>query len=83
MVVDGAGWQKSKSFALPENLRLHFLPPYSPELNSQEHICDELRENHFHNHAFDSMDTLEMQLLKGLSQLEISPQAVKSFAGWE
>jgi len=48
MVVDGAGWHQSKSFALPENLRLHFLPPYSPELNPQEHIWDELREKHFH-----------------------------------
>ena len=83
MVVDGAGWHKSKSFALPENLRLHFLPPYSPELNPQEQIWDELRKNYFHNQAFDSMDTLEMQLLKGLSQLEKSPQAVKSIAGWE
>ena len=34
MVVDGAGWHKSKTFALPDNLRLHFLPPYSPELGS-------------------------------------------------
>ena len=25
MVVDGAGWHQSKNFALPENLRLHFL----------------------------------------------------------
>ena len=29
---------------LPENLRLHFLPPYSPEHNPQAHIWDELRE---------------------------------------
>jgi hypothetical protein len=29
------------------------------------------------------MDALEEQLLKGLSQLEQSPQAVKSIAGWE
>ncbi len=83
MVVDGAGWHKSKAFALPENLRLHFLPPYSPELNPQEHIWDELREKYFHNQAFDSMDALEEQLLKGLSQLEQSPQAVKSIAGWD
>ena len=83
MVVDGAGWHKSKTFALPENLRLHFLPPYSPDLNPQEHIWDELRENYFHNQVFDSMDTLEVQHLRGLSQLEKSPQAVKSIAGWE
>ena len=38
MVLDGAGWHKSKDFRLPDNLRLLFLPPYSPELNPQELI---------------------------------------------
>jgi transposase len=42
MVLDGAGWHKSTSFALPENLKLHFLSPYSPELNPVEHLWDEL-----------------------------------------
>ena len=74
---------RAKAFALPENLRLHFLLPYSPELNPQEHIWDELREKYFHNQAFHSMDALEVQLLKGLSHLEQSPQAVKSIAGWD
>ncbi|MDR2188763.1 MAG: transposase, partial [Azonexus sp.] len=30
MVLDGAGWHRSQRFKLPDNLRLHFLPPYSP-----------------------------------------------------
>ena len=82
MVVDGVGWHQSKSLALPENLRLHFLPPYSPELNPQEHIWDELREKHFHNQAFDSLDALEDQLVKGLSRLEKQPHIVKSITAW-
>jgi transposase len=83
MVVDGAGWHQSKSFALPENLRLHFLPPYSPELNPQEHIWDELREKYFHNQAFDSMDALEEQHLAGLRYLEQSPKIVESISVWD
>lgn len=83
MVVDGAGWHRSLAFTLPENLQLYFLPPYSPELNPQEHIWDELREKFFHNQAFDSMDALELQLLMGLQQLEQSPETVKSITGWE
>ena len=43
MVVDGAGWHRAQ-FKLPDKLKLHFLPPYSPELNPQEHIWDELRD---------------------------------------
>lgn len=83
MVVDGAGWHKSKSMVLPPNLKLHLLPPYSPELNPQEHLWDELREKYFHNQVFDSMEALEEQLLKGLQKLELSPEIVKSIAGWE
>jgi len=41
MILDGAEWHKRLSFALPENLKLHFLPPYSPELNPVEHLWDE------------------------------------------
>ena len=55
MMVDGAGWHKSHDLKLPENLRLFFLPPYSPELNFQEHLWDELREKYFHNRAFDNL----------------------------
>ncbi|WP_394807774.1 transposase [Nitrosomonas sp.] len=32
---------------LAENIRILFLPPYSPELNPQEHVWDELRESSF------------------------------------
>jgi transposase len=83
MIVDGAGWHKSKQIKLPENVKLHFLPPYSPELNPQEHLWDELREKSFHNKAFESMDALEDDLLEGLLALENDPQRVKSITGWE
>ena len=36
MVLDGADWHKRKGFRLPDNLRLLFLPPYSPDLNPIE-----------------------------------------------
>jgi transposase len=68
---------------LPDNLRLHFLPPYSPELNPQEHLWDELREKFFHNRAFESLDALEDQLVEGLRQLEMLPARVQSITGWE
>jgi transposase len=82
MVVDGAGWHKTK-FKLPDNLKLYFLPPYSPELNPQEHIWDELREKWFHNIVFDSLDVLENLLVAGLKALETNPTVVKSIAGWD
>ena len=43
MVVDGASSHVAKALVVPENIRLHRLPGYSPELNPQEHLWDELR----------------------------------------
>lgn len=83
MVVDGAGWHRSTGFKLPDNLRLLFLPPYSPELNPQEHIWDELREKFFHNQIFDSLDALEDQLVAGLCALEAGPDSVRSIVAWD
>ena len=82
MILDGAGWHKT-AFDLPKNLRLHFLPPYSPELNPQEHLWDELREKYFHNIVFDSLDALEDQLADGLRALEFDAETVKSISAWD
>jgi len=81
MVLDGAGWHKSQTMAIPENLHLLNLPPYSPELNPVEHVWDELREKHFHNRAFESLDALEDQLIVGLLALEADRQTANPFAG--
>lgn len=83
MVLDGAGWHKSNGLRLPDNMLLLFLTPYSPELNPQEHIWDELREKHFHNRAFDSLDALEDLLVSALRDLENSPNRVHSITAWD
>ncbi len=64
-------------------LRLLFLPPYSPELNPQEHIWDELREKYFHNRAFESLEALEDPRVIGLRALESNHERVKSITGWK
>ena len=38
MIVDGASSHVAKALVVPENIRLHRLPGYSPELNPQEHL---------------------------------------------
>jgi hypothetical protein len=83
MVLDGAGWHKSGALDLPANLRLLFLPPYSPELNPQEHVWDELREKFFHNCIFDSLQTLEDQLVIGLQTLEADLPRVRKIVAWD
>jgi transposase len=83
MVMDGAGWHRSQKLTLPDKLRTLFLPPYSPKLNPQEHLWDELREKYFHNKAFNSLSALENTLVSGLLALENNPQLVHSITAWD
>ena len=78
MQVDGAGWHCSQDLQLPENIRLIFQPPYSPELNPVEHLWDELREKYFPNRLFSSLDALQEQLCKGLNELAADPDQLCS-----
>jgi transposase len=82
MVLDGAGWHNSHSLKLPPNLRLLSLPPYSPEFNPVEHLWDELREKHFHNRVFDSLDALEDHLESASRDTEQSPARTRSVVAW-
>ncbi len=82
MILDGAGWHKSKLLKVPHNMRLVSLPPYSPELNPVEHIWDELREKSFHNRVFDSLDSLEDHLEESLRNLELDPERIHSIVSW-
>lgn len=82
MVIDGAGWHKSKALRLPENLRLLLLPPYSPELNPQEQVWAQLREQFFHNRVFDSLDALEEHLVLALHLLESEHERWRRLTAW-
>ena len=38
LIMDRAGWHKSKSLKLPDGITVLLLPPYSPELNPTENL---------------------------------------------
>ena len=44
LVLDGAGWHSARALAVPPNVTLVPLPPYSPELNPVERVWLYLRE---------------------------------------
>ena len=46
-------------------------------------MWDELREKHFHNRVFDSLDALEDQLEVALHTFEGNAKMVKSIVAWE
>lgn len=82
MLVDGAGWHRSKDLKIPENIRLIQQPSHSPELNPAEHIWEELRENHLHNEAFDSLDELQDRLCEALRNLNDDPDRLRSLTNF-
>ena len=58
LVLDGAGWHASKTLAVPANVTLFPLPPYSPELNPVERVWRHLRQNYLSNRAWADYDAL-------------------------
>ena len=49
MVLDGAAWHKTPNLKVPSNISLHFLPPYSPDLNPAENLWDFMKDNYLCN----------------------------------
>jgi len=82
MVLDGASSHKAKQLVVPENIRLLSLPGYSPELNPEEHIWDELREKVFPNAVLDHMDWVVERLKEGMSTLASDTDRVRSITAW-
>jgi transposase len=58
LIMDGAGWHKSKALKVPEGITVLLLPPYSPELNPVENLWHYLRSHHLSNRAYDDYDAL-------------------------
>jgi len=82
MVMDQAGWHLAGELVVPVNMRLIYLPPYSPELNPAEHLWEAVRENCFANHVFADLDAVEVALTKGLVALESDPGRTQSMTGF-
>jgi len=83
MVMDKAGWHQAKEVSIPDNMRIIFLPPYSPNLNPVEHLWEEIREKWFPNKVFKSLDAVEGVLVQALASLERSPEKVASITGFD
>jgi transposase len=58
LVLDGAPNHRCSDLAVPGNVTLLYLPPYSPELSPKENLWDEVREKRFKNYALKSMDAV-------------------------
>ena len=76
LILDGAGWHKSKSLSIPDNVTCLLLPAYSPELNPVENLWHYLRSHHLSNRAYRDYDDLFDAT--GDAWRQLTPEVIKS-----
>ena len=53
LIMDQAGWHKSRKLDVPDTITVLYLPPYSPELNPVERLWGYLRSHYLSNRVYD------------------------------
>ena len=56
MVLDGSRAHSNKKILLPKNITLHFLPPYSPQLNPIERLWSFIKRNYLSFKRYKDID---------------------------
>jgi transposase len=82
LVLDGAPNHRSGDLAVPENITLLYLPPYSPELNPKENLWDEIREKIFKNYALKSIYAVHAKLNQAILYIERNTKLVQSITSF-
>jgi transposase len=81
LVVDNAGWHTAKRLSVPANVRLHFLPPCTPELQPVEPFWALVREA-VANDTFDRLTDLRRRITRRCKRLAGDRAAVKGAIGF-
>jgi transposase len=84
LIVDGHSAHKSKmvqSFVegLEGRLRLFFLPPYSPQLNPDECVWNDLKNNTVGRMVIENAEMLKREVTKFLRFLQRTPERVRGY----
>ena len=79
LLLDNGKFHKGKKLVIPNNIRIIFQPPYSPELNPSEKIWWKLKRD-FTNRNFETLEEVEKFMEKGASSL--TNEQVKSICSF-
>ena len=78
LVLDRAGWHRAKALAVPGNVTLVPLPPYSPELNPVERVWLYLRERCFSLRVFKDYRAIVDACCAAWNRLVAEPDRLRS-----
>ncbi len=81
LVVDNAGWHRAKGLVVPGNVRLHFLPPCTPELQPVEPFWALVREAAA-NDTFGRLADLKRRVTRRCGWLARNRDTVKGAVGF-
>jgi len=84
LIVDGHPTHKAamvRKFVetVSDQLRLFYLPPYSPELNPDELVWNDLKNNGIGRMSIGTKETLKRGILSHLRSLQKMPSRIQSF----
>ena len=84
LIVDGHPTHKAVSVrkfieSVAPRLRLFFLPPYSPELNPDEHVWNDLKNHTLGRKVITGPDQMRKEVLSRMRWMGRTPQHVASF----
>lgn len=86
LIVDGHPAHKAKSVtrfietqSIKKRFRLFFLPPYSPELNPDERVWNDLKNNAVGQQAITTPDQMHGAVISHLRFIQKSPNRVRSY----
>lgn len=81
MIVDGAKYHKS---ALPwvanfaaDDIELHFLPAYSPNLNAAEQLWRRAKREATHNRYFPTLELLHRAVFRRFNRWQGNPASLR------
>jgi hypothetical protein len=78
LVLDGAGWHGAANLAIPDNLTLLPLPPYSPELNPVENVWQYLRQNQLSLRVWPDYEAIVDTCCRAWNALMAMPERLAS-----
>jgi putative transposase len=82
MLMDQAPWHKSKTLEVPKNIKIAYIPPYSPECNPVEMAWKTIRKGFFHNTYFKSLEAVNERLYQALQYHVLNKSDLKSACGF-
>jgi transposase len=80
LLLDNAGWHRTKKLHWPENITPVFIPPATPELNAVENVWQYLRQNYLSSLVFPTYADIVEEAVKAWNKLLAEAGRITSIA---